>query len=501
MAEYARVAALKQQTANLAQQQQQRSLEMEAQRRQLSDQDALTRAITQYDPAKNSIADIPKLITSNGGSGQAALQAQQGLIQQRQNLSKLSDEQFAQEQRKNDLIQGVHDQVSQAPPAQKQDLYSRGLASLQGAGVDVSKEPPQYPGDDVFAQHLPAIRLHSAIIAEAEKDREASAKETTAEAEKLKAQEGQFQVVPELGVRVNKLTGETTPVSGAVMPLPMMEAKYVSLAQKKAAGQPLDPTDAAFMKGMEKYKTLVPTAQINLQAGLLTDQAKQMAAQNYAQTGQMPQGMRSPGMAAGILNQAAAAPGGVPDIAQNKMVYGAQTALEKSAIAGPIGQQVTAYNTAIAHAQQLQQAADALQNGDVRVLNKVGNALGYQFGSDLTTNFNVIKNALAGEVSKVFKGGEASDAEIKAVQEPFNTANSPTQLKGAIQNAIHLMNSKRDALQQQYEQGMKGKPNFSGQSETPKDLGPAPAGKPEGATGKLPDGTKVIVKGGRLLAQ
>ncbi len=34
-----------------------------------------------------------------------------------------------------------------------------------------------------------------------------------------------------------------------------------------------------------------------------------------------------------------------------------------------------------------------------------------------------------------------------------------------------------------------------------KDFGAAPAGKTEGATGKLPDGTKVVVKGGRLVAQ
>lgn len=36
---------------------------------------------------------------------------------------------------------------------------------------------------------------------------------------------------------------------------------------------------------------------------------------------------------------------------------------------------------------------------------------------------------------------------------------------------------------------------------TGKDLGPAPAGKSEGSTGTMPDGTKVIVKGGRLLTQ
>jgi hypothetical protein len=184
LAEYARVAALKQQTAQSAAmaplQQQQAQQQIEAQRRQFADQDALTKAITQYDPDKHTLADIPKLITQNGGSGEAALKAQGGLVTQRQNLLKLSDEQFAQEQKKADLIAGVHDQVSQSPPEQKQQTYQQGLMTLGRAGVDVSKEPPQYPGDDVFAQHLPAIRLHSAIVAEADKDRELSTKEQEA---------------------------------------------------------------------------------------------------------------------------------------------------------------------------------------------------------------------------------------------------------------------------------------------------------------------------------
>ncbi len=65
-------------------------------------------------------------------------------------------------------------------------------------------------------------------------------------------------------------------------------------------------------------------------------------------------------------------------------------------------------------------------------------------------------------MSKVFKGGQATDAEIREVQQPFDSANSPAQLKGAIQNAIRLMNSKRDALKQQYEAGRQGQPNFGG---------------------------------------
>ena len=142
--------------------------------------------------------------------------------------------------------------------------------------------------------------------------------------------------------------------------------------------------------------------------------------------------------------------------------YSIEQGVKKEFTSGDAAKNLTAFNTAIEHAGQLRQAADALDNGDVRGLNAIGNQLGYQFGSDKTTNFNVIKNALSGEISKVFKGGQATDAEIKQVEQPFSSANSPAQLKGAIDNAVALMNSKRNALQQQYQAGVQAKPNFGG---------------------------------------
>lgn len=148
----------------------------------------------------------------------------------------------------------------------------------------------------------------------------------------------------------------------------------------------------------------------------------------------------------------------------NQANYSITKGVMKDFTSGDAAKNLTAFNTAIEHAKQLNDAADALQNGNTVALNKIGNALGYQFGSDKTTNFNVIKNALSGEISKVFKGGQATDAEIREVQGPFNAANSPAQLKGAIQNAIALMNSKRGALQQQYQQGIKAQPNFGNQT-------------------------------------
>jgi len=139
-----------------------------------------------------------------------------------------------------------------------------------------------------------------------------------------------------------------------------------------------------------------------------------------------------------------------------------EQSVRKEFTSGDAAKNLTAFSTAIEHAKQAQEAADALDNGDIKALNRVGNALGVQFGSNKLTNFQTIKAALSGEISKVFKGGQATDAEIKEVQAPFDSAGSPAQLRGALDTAIKLMNSKRDALKEQYEQGVKGKPNFSG---------------------------------------
>ena len=196
LAEYARVAQVKQQTAEEAQQQQGMALANQEKQRELTDQDAFTKTLATFDPSKNTVADIPKMITANGGSGKAALAAQQGLIQQKQNLLKLSDDQFTQQQKQADLMQGVHDEVTQAPPEQKNAVYQAGLQRLAASGVDVSKEPTEYPGDEVFSQHLAPIQLHSASVADAAKQREAD--KNAAQARQANAQAAHQEFVNNL---------------------------------------------------------------------------------------------------------------------------------------------------------------------------------------------------------------------------------------------------------------------------------------------------------------
>jgi hypothetical protein len=481
-AEYARAAALQQQTAASKQEMQQRALEMQAQQRQLNDQDAQTKLITQFDPNKNTITDIPKMFVQNGGSGEGALKMQQSLIAQRQNYLKMSDDQFAQEQKKADLFQGVHDAITQAAPQDKNAIYQQGLHRLSSAGIDVSKEPIEYPGDDVFAQHLAPIQLHSAFVEQASKDRQAAQENAKARLDNAQAAHQEF---------VNSLTANSKPgdfdkqVDALIPPTGAQgqaqnqfvkgqvnaalsrgdidsAKKFVEQAYQSQLGVNKDiavATNPQIQQG--KVDVAKATAQARQQAqlgnyGEAGDPMIDMVGQNRIDLATALQRVPPAAKEKFLKNLGAAYP------EYQQQIYATRQALIKSATSGDIGKNITAYNTAISHAQQLSQAADALNNGDMPTLNKLGNALGYQFGSDKTTNFNVIKNALSGEISKVFKGGEATDAEIKAVQEPFSAANSPAQLKGAIDNAIHLMNSKRDALKQQVDLGMQGKPNFGG---------------------------------------
>jgi hypothetical protein len=156
------------------------------------------------------------------------------------------------------------------------------------------------------------------------------------------------------------------------------------------------------------------------------------------------------------MKSGAMAPGSIP--------FKTAAAVTKEFTTGGAAKNLNAFNTAIEHAAQLDKAIDALGNGNATPFNEVANLYGAKLGQDPTTNYNVIKNALVGEISKVFKGGGATDAEIESVQGPFNAANSPAQLKGAIKQAVALMNSKREALKSQYESGMQGKPAFGSPS-------------------------------------
>jgi hypothetical protein len=385
--EYARTAALQQQTEASRQEMQQRSLEMQAQQRQLNDQDAQTKTITQFDPTKNTINDVPGMFVKNGGSGAGALALQQGLIAQKKNLAGLTDEQLAQQQKQMDLTQGVHDAVTQAPPEQKNTVYQAGLHQLQAAGVDTSKEPLQYPGDDVFAQHLPAIRFHSAILADEQKDRETTAKEQEAQAKIAGAQTTQQRLQAE-------------------MPGGPLEAPdKAELADWLKKNPDKGPSDYVAWKAKQ-----TPTAMVlgNMLGQGGANSALDQQAEKYFQTGQLPGGFsRSPGTTAAIIQRANALHPG-ESLAENQAGYKANqaslTGLQKNF------DTVSAFeNTAGKNLDLYLQKLNAIPDLGVKFANVPLRMIDDKLvGSDNYQAMKAAQQTAAAEVAKVLSSANAS---------------------------------------------------------------------------------------------
>ena len=114
--------------------------------------------------------------------------------------------------------------------------------------------------------------------------------------------------------------------------------------------------------------------------------------------------------------------------------------------------------------------------------------------------FQLRENAMA--MRSLLGSGQGSDDLRRAIVQTLPGPGTPS--KGYAQQQLKRLNQTVDRLE-------RGVPNVplagpgpqrgSGQGGGARDLGPAPPGRKEGDTGKLQDGTSVVVTGGRLMTQ
>jgi hypothetical protein len=117
---------------------------------------------------------------------------------------------------------------------------------------------------------------------------------------------------------------------------------------------------------------------------------------------------------------------------------------------GNQGNAMRSFAVAGQHLDQLGTLVDALDNGNIQLVNKLGNAYSQQTGSPAVTNFEAAKDVVSKEVIKAIvgsgSGGVAERAELAHLME---NAKSPAQLKGVISQYRSLMAAQHDALLQQ----------------------------------------------------
>jgi hypothetical protein len=127
----------------------------------------------------------------------------------------------------------------------------------------------------------------------------------------------------------------------------------------------------------------------------------------------------------------------------------AKNAAAKAFTSGQQGNALRSVATANVHLEQLGELADALQNGNMQVINRVSNWYRTNTGNPAPTNFDAVKNIIGQEVVKAIVAGGGSAGEREEAAKAFSTASSPSQLKGAIEHYRMVMGAQQQNLLEQ----------------------------------------------------
>ena len=164
--------------------------------------------------------------------------------------------------------------------------------------------------------------------------------------------------------------------------------------------------------------------------------------------------------------------------------------------------QINAVNTAMGHVGILGESIDALNNGDLKALNRIANGLGVQAGQDAVTTFNTIVHRVGPELSKAYIGAGGSAGERGTDEKDFDPSLGPQQLKSNVAITARLLRSKIASLENQWEQNKApGTKSFQNQFIMPEakqqldKWAPQQGAREISATG--PNGHKIVVRGGR----
>jgi hypothetical protein len=148
-----------------------------------------------------------------------------------------------------------------------------------------------------------------------------------------------------------------------------------------------------------------------------------------------------PAMKAGIIAQVQAK---YPDY--DPTTYSAKRKAATDFTSGSQGNALRSFAVGLDHLDQFSKLADALDNGNVQVINQVGNAIARQTGNPAPTNFDTAKAVVGKEVIKAIVGAGGGVNERKEAEDLLQGAQSPKQLKGVVQTLTTLMRAQHDAL-------------------------------------------------------
>lgn len=150
---------------------------------------------------------------------------------------------------------------------------------------------------------------------------------------------------------------------------------------------------------------------------------------------------------------------------------------------GPMGNMVRSINVVQTHLDTLNQLTQAMSNGDIPLVNKLRNIYQTQTGQTAPTNLDAAKQLVMGEVANVVAAGASTQGDRQTAEAALNSAASPAQFSGVINNVIKpMMAGKLQGIEQQYQAGTMGRTDFRTRYLSPaaraslEAVSPTPAG-------------------------
>lgn len=137
-----------------------------------------------------------------------------------------------------------------------------------------------------------------------------------------------------------------------------------------------------------------------------------------------------------------------PDYAEGK--YDQATKALKDFGTGPQGNTARSLNVSVSHLNTLRELGDALENGDVKLINAAKQAWQEQFGTPAPTNFNTAKSIVADEVAKGVIGGTTAQSDRETLAASLKSSGGPKIINGAIDTFQDLLGGQLGGLRDQY---------------------------------------------------
>lgn len=423
-------------------QQQQQNLQagaMENQQKQLqlNDQQAMTKAMQEWDG--KDINQLPGLMLKHGASAQTAMSTKTGIIKQQQDLANLSKDQLANEKVKNDYFAQQIENVQGLPPEQQPQAFEAAKAdAIQKGHLDPqAAQQMQYQGPQQLDMMKKSLLGHSGALETALKG--ADAREKNAQAAKLEQ--------------------ETQYTSG-----PAAEGRYRFVLAKLAAKQPVSQEDLDFARGFEASNAKT-TSQSDSLGVTSTNTSRpsglsMVGGKAPAQGGgnAVPSGSGAPQNAAStkdslvdaigqykynpmLLNRLAVKHPGIlaavtqkyPDWSQPNY-NAANKAVTDLAPSGKTGQQITSYNTFLRHAGALYDAVSTLDNSKSSdLVNKPLNWLAQHTGDPRVADFMAAMQPPLKEFQSFLLNNHAMhDEDVKDAHNLIDVNKTPQEIKAVL---------------------------------------------------------------------